>query len=148
MPDPCKYFPSLEPVVPAVKMGKFSKSAKFSAQSAVSASTGHEPPEHGTYEVGRAQDFMDPFLPTGGKNILTQHKPKDGYFDDVVKPYQDIPGPGQYQQKQLPKRYDFSQAVYHQSTDTMEETKKLVKGALSHEVPGPGAYDIPDPPRL
>ena len=67
-PEPTKYFPTMDSTKPRVaKLGKFSKQPKF-PRSLKSESA----PQIGQYEVQSALDFMDPFLPGGGKHLLSQ----------------------------------------------------------------------------
>lgn len=93
---------------------------------------------------------MDPFLPSGGKGLLKQHKPATSYFDEVTYSTIDHPGPGKYTPNLPADRVDFSQAVFSHTTETMAESKKLVQRVTggASEVPGPGAYSLPELPSI
>ena len=67
-PEPNRYFPIVESTKPRVaKLGKFSKQAKFPRSFRTESA-----PQIGQYEVQSALDFLDPFLPDGGKHLLGQ----------------------------------------------------------------------------
>ena len=50
--------------------------------------------------------------------------------------------------KQFTEQRDYSQEVYHHTTETMAESKALVKMHTSTDVPGPGQYSLPELPSL
>lgn len=104
-----------------------------------------ENPPVGYYNSQEAQEFIDPFLPAGGAAACNQHKPAS-YFDDVVKPHLDVPDPTKYAVHGTMELKPTGKPQCKYVSDTLEESRKLVRQALSSEVPGPGAYSLPDLP--
>ncbi|CAD7928830.1 unnamed protein product [Amoebophrya sp. A120] len=144
-PDPGTYFPDVTNVRPRLaKLDKFGKQPKFPRPFRSTM----DGPGVGKYDVMSAQEFLDPFVPEGGKNWLNQHKPQHGYFDEATFVTQANPGPGAYTPQMLPARRDFAQEAFHHTTETMEESKALVKKHTSSDAPGPGQYSLPELPSL
>jgi len=144
-PDPGTYFPDVTSVRPRLtKLTKFGKQPKFPRP----LRNSNEGPGVGKYDVQGAQEALDPFVPEGGKNWLNQHKPQYGYFDEATFVTMGNPGPGAYEQDKPKKQRDYSQEVYHHTTETMAESKALVKMHTSTDVPGPGQYSLPELPSL
>ncbi|CAD7925114.1 unnamed protein product [Amoebophrya sp. A25] len=142
-PDPGTYFPEVKGVRPNyIKLTKFGKNPRFPR-----SFRKEEGPGVGRYDVMESLEFLDPFLPDGGKGVLNQPK-LPTYFDEASQVTQDVPGPGAYSPKMLPARKDFSQEMVHHTTETMEESKALVKKNTSVEAPGPGRYSLPELPPL
>jgi hypothetical protein len=140
-PEPATYDPV--PVSNYSKLTKFTSKAEREPEHIAEAErAGKQTPGPGAYADVKSygSKFHKPFLPNGGRTL--DAAPNSSYFDDVAKT----------RSHQLGPKYDVSRdfinepqgkPVYRYQSETLADTKRMVKQALGAEAPGPGAYDLP-----
>jgi hypothetical protein len=140
-PEPATYDPV--PVGNYSKLTKFTSKAEREPEHIVEAErAGKATPGPGAYQDVKSYSskYHKPFLPNGGRTL--DAAPNSNYFDDVAKT----------RSHQLGPKYDVTRdfinepqgkPVYRYQSETLAETKKMVKQALGSEAPGPGAYNLP-----
>jgi len=139
-PEPATYDP--EKVTMHSKLTKFtSKAERVPEHIAEAERAGKNTPGPAYEDVNsHGSKYHKPFLPNGGRTL--DAAPNSSYFDDVAKSRAHQVGP----------KYDVTRdfinepqgkPVYRYQSETLEETKRMVKQALGAEAPGPGAYDLP-----
>jgi hypothetical protein len=140
-PEPATYDPV--PVSNHSKLTKFTSTAAREAEHIAEAErAAKKTPGPGAYQDVKSygSKYHKPFLPNGGRTL--DAAPNSSYFDDVAKS----------RAHQLGPKYDVTRdfinepqgkPVYRYQSETLAETKKMVKQALGAEAPGPGAYDLP-----
>jgi len=126
--------------------GKFSKEPKVSKFIQVEERRTRHIPGPGAHDVQESMDHVKPLCPEGGR-WHTAGKPL-GYFEQAPRILQDHPDPGIYNVTTDVQKKDVGRVVYKYESATIQESKELVRKIAGgrHEVPGPGAYDLPDLP--
>lgn len=99
-------------------------------------------PPVGHYNSAISQEFLDPFLPAGGA-VCNQVK-LPSYFDEIVKTHDGVPDPTEYAHHGKIELKAVGKPQYKFVSETMNESKKLVRKALATDIPGPGAYTVPE----
>lgn len=146
-PDPGTYGIPHDPGRPRQVNGQFSKETRVSKYIMDEVNRSKLLPGPGAHDVLEAHDAIKPFLPEGGRSMM-QGKPL-GYFEVAPKLTQQNPDPGSYN---LPGSINghraVGQLVYRYESATCNETRELVArmAGKADEAPGPGTYDLPDPP--
>jgi hypothetical protein len=140
-PEPATYDP--QPTMNYSKLSKFTSKAEREPEHIVEAErAGKATPGPGYYQDVKSygSKFHKPFLPSGGRTM--DAPPNSSYFDDVAKS----------RAHQLGPKYDVTRdfinepqgkPVYRYQSETLADTKKMVKQAMGSEAPGPGTYDLP-----
>mmetsp|Transcript_9006 Transcript_9006/g.19992 ORF Transcript_9006/g.19992 Transcript_9006/m.19992 type:complete len:624 (-) Transcript_9006:223-2094(-) len=147
-PDPGTYGIPNDPARPRQVSGQFSKDARVSKYIMDEVRRTKLLPGPGEHEVAESYESMKPFCPEGGRCLNGGKIPN--YFEAASKTTQGNPEPGAYA---LPSSLNGNKAqgqlVYRYESATSAETKALVaKMTGKGEGPGPGAYNLPDPPNI
>lgn len=143
-PGPGQYSP--HPLPKHQPLGTFTKEVKAPRYIDDEVKRTIDNPPVAFYETQRSNEFLDPFLPEGGRGVCNQSK-SQSWFDDVADSKAFCPSPTKYANGGNIEPKIVGRPPFKLLSETMEETKKLVQKALGKsEIPGPGAYDLPDFP--
>mmetsp|Transcript_83005 Transcript_83005/g.231668 ORF Transcript_83005/g.231668 Transcript_83005/m.231668 type:complete len:547 (-) Transcript_83005:257-1897(-) len=154
-PDPGAYGVPDHPGRPRQLYGQFSKDPRVSKFIQDEVRRSKSVPAPGEYEVCEANIGEQvrgaprpakPFCPDGGKTLHIGKTPS--YFDHAPKRFEGKPGPDRYD---LPgsvrPNKAVGQTVFKYQSATLAETKAMVN-RIALDEPGPGSYDLPDPPPM
>lgn len=151
MPGPGDHGIPNDPNKPIAKNARFSRDPRhteFIRQAVLQTRGNPGPGGHDVLEANENRSAK-PFCPEGGR-FSAAPKPAS-YFDQAAKLQEGKPSADTYN---LPGGVNGDKAsgklVWRYESATMQETKRLVTLACGarNEAPGPGTYDVPDPPPL
>eukprot|EP00927_Polykrikos_kofoidii_P072292 TRINITY_DN68428_c0_g1_i1.p1 TRINITY_DN68428_c0_g1~~TRINITY_DN68428_c0_g1_i1.p1 ORF type:complete len:539 (-),score=70.29 TRINITY_DN68428_c0_g1_i1:239-1855(-) len=144
-PAPGEYGVPSDPSRPRQLYGKFGRDPKVPKFIRDEELRTRGIPGPGAHDVMESMSAVKPFCTEGGKT-LHFGKP-ESYFEAAPKRWEDNPDPGAYE---LPgamrSNKGVGRLVYKYQSSTLAETKAMVNKVNTHDAPGPGTYDLPEPP--
>jgi hypothetical protein len=146
-PSPGEYGIPQDPTRPREVFGKFGKDPKITKFIQDEVVRSRCIPGPGAHEVQESMAAVKPFCPEGGRCLAASKPPS--YFDAAVKQWEGKPDPGAYEVKgSVNGSKAAGRLVYKYESATIGETKAMVNKVSSHDTPGPGSYNLPDPAPL
>lgn len=146
-PEPGQYGYTVDPMRPTPKLVPFSREKKEPRHIMEEIRRSAKIPGPGDHDTAVAADSLNPFCPDGGRCLMAS-KPSS-YFDAAARLTEENPGPGTYGLPGALRLESKSVAVWHHQSETIDETRRLVReasGGVGDDTPGPGTY-FPVEPR-